>query len=109
MDILNHMEKFIVQMLKDHFDVVIQLMRSRMKRVVLLVNKIMNNDQVIEGSNGEIEIKNLEEWREAFKRVSMNYYEPEFQIRADNGYTLILDDNLEGSARYMGLISDECL
>jgi len=103
------MEKFIVKMLKDHFEIVKNMLRSRMKRVVLLVNKIIKNEEVVQVDEENVELNNLEKWREAFKEVSANRFEPEFQLSADNGYSLIYDENLEGSARYMGLFSEECL
>jgi len=103
------MEKFIVKMLKDHFEIVKNILRSRMKRVVLLVNKIIQAGEVEQIDDENIELKNLEKWREAFNQISTNYLEPEFQLSADNGYSLIFDDNLQGSAKYMGLISEECL
>jgi len=102
------MEKFIVQMLKDHFEIVYNLLRSRMKRVVMLVNRIIEEEDVILKSDGSVEIKDFTYWRKAFEKVSMNYYEPEFLPSPTNGYSKILDENLSGPARFVGLIDAQC-
>ena len=102
------MEKFIVQMLKDHFEIVHNLNKSRMKRVIMLVNRIIEEEQIIKNEDGSVEIKDYSYWKKAFDKVSMNYYEPEFLPSPSNGYSKILDENLSGAAKFMGLIKSEC-
>lgn len=102
------MEKFIIKMLKDHFEIAFNMLKSRMKRVVGLVNMIIREGQVTMNENGETEVRNLGQWREEFKKVSKNYFEPEFELSPDNGYVKFLDDNLSRPERYSGLIDEAC-
>lgn len=103
------MEVFIKKMLHDHFDIVAGLLKSRMKRVMVLVNKIINQGEAVENSEGEVVINGLENWREEFNKVSKNYFEPEFEVGSDNGWSKIMDYNYEGKERYMGLLDEACI
>ena len=66
-------------MFLDIYDIVIGLLRSRMKRVNEYVNKIIQRKEAIISENGKIEIKDLKEKIQEFKQVSKNYFEPEFK------------------------------
>ncbi|RZK08030.1 MAG: hypothetical protein EOO43_21465 [Flavobacterium sp.] len=103
------MEKFIAKMLKDHFEIAYNMLKSRMKRVVMLINNIVEHEKVSIGEEGEVEIENFGAWKKAFDKVSMNGLEPEFELSRDNGYSKILDDNLKGVDIYSGLIDPQCL
>ncbi len=103
------MEKHIVKMLKDHFEIVLGLLKSRMKRVVLYVNDLVEAGGVTKLVNGEIEIPNLEARRAEFKNVIKNYFEKEYEPQPTNGFSKILDENLEGMDRYQGFITEDCL
>ncbi len=103
------MEKFIVKMLKDQFEITYNILKSRMKRVVMLVNNIIQEGQVTVDPNGEVQIENLDAWRKVFNKVSMNRFEPEFELSPTNGYKKILDENLSGADKYMGLLDPSCV
>lgn len=103
------MEKFIAKMLKDHFEVAYNVLRSRMKRVIMLINTMIESEQAKVNSEGEVQIENFEAWKKSFEKVSKNKLEPEFELSSDNGYSKILDDNLGWTDTYMGLIEPECL
>ena len=103
------MEKFIIKMLQDHFEVVHALMRSRMKRVINHVNMIIENEEVQINSNGETVIEDLEQNRALFDKLSKNKMDKEFEPSADNGFVKIIDENLSGVDMYQGLIQQECL
>jgi len=103
------MEKFIAKMIGDHFQVVMGLIRSRAKRVVNYVNKVIESDLAVEGKDDKVFIKDLKQRIAEFKTVSRNYFEKEFEPSADNGFQKIVDDNLYGTSRYQGLIDEDCI
>ena len=102
------MDKFIVKMIRDHFEVVSGLLRSRMKRVVNYVNDLVDSDLVRLDSEEEVVIEGLEERKAAFEEVTKNRYEEEFEPSAENGWKKIIDSNYEGVAKYQGFIEQEC-
>lgn len=103
------MEKFILKMVADHFRLVHGLLKSRMKRVIMYVNKLIDKGEAMVIGNGEVAIYKLEEKKGQFAEISKNYFEKEFEPSADNGFVKIIDENYEGVQRYQGLISEECL
>jgi len=103
------MEKFILQMVKDHFEIVSGILKSRMKRVLDYINKIIRDGEVVLMSTGQVEIKGLEDKKREFKKITKNYFEKEFEPRAENGFKKIIDANYEGAEMYQGLIEPECL
>ena len=104
------MEKFIVKMLVDHFEIVNGLLRSRMKRIVDFVNKLTLEKQVSVNKKGEIYLINhLELQRETFDKITRNYFEKEFEPKPTNGFSKIIDENYKGVEVYQGLIPKECL
>lgn len=90
-------------MLKDTFEIVLGLQRSRMKRVIDYINSLTREGET--GTN----ITDLEEKRKVFKKITRNYFEPEFVPSPNNTFQLIIDDNLSGTDRYADLIEQECL
>jgi len=103
------MERFIVKMMKDHFEIAYGILKSRMKRVVIFVNGLIQNDGVIIDVDGEVEIKSLDVQRRKFREISKNYFEKEFEPKDTNGFKKIIDANSEGIHMYQGLINPECL
>jgi len=101
--------KFDGQMLRDEFDIIFRLLRSRMKRVFNFVNDLINEGGAKRIAEDKVEIDNLAENIEAFKKISMNYFEPEYEPTDDNSWHKIIDENHQGVERYAGLISEECL
>jgi len=104
----DYKEKFITNMLIDKFEVVIGLLRSRMKRVIDYLNTI-EASETLELPSGYFSIRNLEEKRREFKKLTKNYFEPEFMPKSGNGFEMIINENLSGTERYFDLISEECL
>lgn len=102
-------EKDILRMVRDHFEIIYSLLRSRMKRIVLLVNEMVEKNQARETERGNVLFKNPTKWREAFKNASMNYFEPEYQISPDNSFSLVIDENKQGKDRYFGYLDENCL
>jgi len=102
------MEKFIVKMIKDHFEIVMGLLRSRMKRVINYVNTLVETGQIRKSGSG-IVINDLETKRMVFARITQNYYEKEFLPSFTNGFQLFWDGNEEGASVYQGFVSKDCL
>ena len=103
------MKDHVATMLIDHFEIVFGLMRSRMKRVVLFVNNLIRNGEYTRFSENDILINNLAQKREEFRKLTMNYYEPEFEPSSTNKFQYIINENLPGKQKYFGLIKEECL
>ena len=102
-------EKFILKMLQDHFKIVHSLLKSRVKRIVLFINEIIENGTVRMVGEEEFDIQNPEEQRAKFEQITKNYFDPEFEIDADNGFVKIIDENLQGPDVYHGHIPSQCI
>ena len=103
------MEKFIVKMLQDHFEIVVGLLRSRMKRVVMYVNKIIESGDATEIKGNKVLIQNFETRRDEFKEITKNHFEEDYKPRTTNGFSKIIDGNYDGVEKCQGLIQSECL
>jgi hypothetical protein len=101
-------EKFLNKMLSDMMEIIIGYLRSRSKRMIQYINDLSES---LDGDYGLAvqNIPNLEAKRKRFKEVTMNYFEPEFDISKENGFYKIIDENLEGVERYAGLVDKSCL
>jgi len=102
-------EKFMITMIKDHFEIVKGLLRSRSKRIIIYVNNVVKEMKALKKKKGKYEFVNLEKKQEEFKEVIRNRFEPEFEPLANNTWYKIIDENLNGTQRYMGLIEEKCI
>jgi len=102
-------ELFVTKMLRDQFEIVFGMLKSRSKRIINFVNSILRSPETQILEDGDVVIDDLEKKREIFKNITRNYVEPEFEPSEDNGFFKVYDDNLEGTAKYAGLIPEECL
>jgi hypothetical protein len=96
-----HSTALLNGMLMDTFEIVRGLTKSRMKRVIFFINNLL-------AKHGE-DVPNLEARREEFRQLTMNRFETEFEPSANNSFYPIIDENLEGTNKYFGLIPEECL
>ena len=103
------MEKFIIKMLQDHFEIIHGLLKSRMKRVINYVNKITDNGEAVMTSEGKVRIKDLKRKIVEFEEISKNYFDEEFLPKPTNGFSKIIDGNYKGVEMYQGYITKECL
>jgi len=101
--------KFVSKMLTDQYEIVYGMLKSRTKRIIEFVNSIIRNKEYERNESGAIVVKDLEEKRKHFKEITKNKVDPEFEPSPDNGFAKIYDGNLDGTARYAGLISQQCL
>jgi len=103
------MEKFIVNMIQDHFEIEYGILKSRMKRVINYVNVLTTNGEAVLDADGEVEIGSLEMKKRKFREISKNSFEKEFEPKSTNGFERIIDANYEGAKVYQGYIDSECL
>ena len=103
------MGKFIAKMLQDHFRIIHGLLKSRLKRIIGYVNKMMEEEGVVVEKDGEVIIQNLEERRKEFDELSRNRFETEFEPTPENGFVKIVDGTLEGDAMYLGHVKPGCI
>ena len=102
-------EKFMVKMLKDHYEIMFNLQKSRMQRVISFVNNFTENissKSILDGINKQ---SNYEQIRKDFQSINKNYLEDGYQIEKENGFIKIIDENIKGTARYNELLPKECL
>lgn len=92
-------------MLQDVFQVAIALLRSRMKRIILFINRLTAKypDGLF-----KIDLDELAEYKEQYDKLNRNYFDPEYEPK-DIKLVKIIDENLSGKDRYMGLIEEGCL
>ncbi len=105
----NEMKDHVTNMLKDHYEIIYGLLRSRMKRVIVFVNNLSFNKEVSRDTNGELIINDLDGNREEFQRITQNYFEPEYEPSPNNKFQPIINENYSGERKYFGLIKEECL
>ena len=101
--------KFFADMFREHYEIAIALLRSRMKRIYHYVNNLIITEQVIRVSEQDVHILNYEQRLREFKEISKNYFDPEFEITQPNGFVKIIDENYQGAKRYLGFLPEECL
>lgn len=100
----DEMEVFFTKLMSDSFEITSGLLRSRMKRVITMVNEITNqNPDFIEDDVDPNMVQ------DRFKGLIKNRFEPEFIPTPENGWEKIIDENLEGPARYGGYLEQKCM
>ncbi len=100
------MERFIVKMVQDHFEVVNGLLKSRMKRIVTYINKLIDEKQVVMGENGKVVVP--EAAKVIFTEISRNHFEIEYEPKPGNGFSLIVDRNHDNFYQYMNIVGQSC-
>jgi len=101
-------KQFFTDMLKDHFEIVTGLLRSRTKRIIQYINRITKEKKIWE-ENEEIFFDNFLQIKEEFQEVIKNSFESEFEPRSLNGFSKIVDETVNGTARYNGLLQEGCI
>lgn len=101
--------KFLNQIIYDSFDIVHALLKSRVKRIVKYVNVMILETEKFGIHWDSVHVEGLAQKRKEFEIITRNYFEPEFEVRTKNGFQLIIDENLHGSARYKGYLEEECM
>ena len=94
-------------MLRDHFEIVQGLLKSRTKRIINYINFLTKEGKGWVDGNG-ISFDDFKLRSKEFKEISKNYFEPEFEPSPTNGFELVANENLDDIGRYAGLIPTEC-
>jgi len=102
-------EKFAVKMLTDHLEIVTGLLKSRMKRAINYVNRLIADKSAVAGKKGDVEIKDLDQKIREFQEITKNYFEPEYEPLRTNGFSKIMDENYHSYQRYNNLLEKDCL
>jgi len=102
-------DKSSAKMLKDHFEIIFGLIRSRVKRGINYVNRLIQEKNVKESETGDIEISNEQQKRLEFLELTKNYFEPEYEPTKTNGFSKIMDANYYSFQRYNWLVERDCL
>jgi len=103
------MEKFIVKMAQDHFEVIMGLLRSRVKRIINHVNDLIDRGLFRQGKNGKVLVNHINEKVKKFEKITRNYFEKEYEPKPTNGWRKIVDENYSGVEAYLGYIEPECM
>ena len=103
--------KYIVNMLKDHFEIMFAYLRSRMSRVMVFINKLTLS---IKRRSIKDEVENMifldyGKIKEEFDKINSNYLEVQFTPNENNGFIKIIDENLNGTDKYSRLIQEDCI
>jgi len=85
------------------------LLRSRTKRIINYVNRLIRDVEVWKMGDSDVFIEDLATKRTEFRELSKNYFEPEYLPKPGNKYSLIIDENIEGVGKYFGFLSEECM
>jgi len=97
------------KMLKDHFEIVFGLIRSRVKRGINYINRLIQEKNVKVKDDGEIQVSNEFQKRLEFQELTKNYFEPEYEPSKTNGFSKIMDANYYSFQRYNWIMDKECL
>jgi len=100
--------RFFNQLIYDAFDITHALLKSRVKRIVKYVNKLIKETEDWGINWDSMHLDDLNRKRKEFQIISRNYFEPEYVVNTTNGFQLIIDENLEGKERYQGFLEEEC-
>jgi len=93
--------KLIGRMLSDMFEIQLAMYRSRMQRVLKVIESMMEAYDADEDVDFDF-------WRVEYNEAVRNRIDPEYKISENNTWIPIVNENLEGSAKYFGLIKEEC-
>jgi hypothetical protein len=99
------------QLVKDHFDIVINLLKSRIKRAVAFVNKLTKQVKK-EGidSKDKAKLKAFaKKYKDKYKEINENYFDKEFHPKKKNGFVKVIDQQAEGIERFGNLFPADCL
>jgi tubulin polyglutamylase TTLL1 len=102
-------EKILLKMLIDYFEVTYSYLRSRLKRVINYVNRVANELPEENILHDSVIIKDFYKKKTEYNFVNRNQLEKPFSFPKTNGFQLVLDENLNGTARYSEFIPRECL
>ena len=93
---------FLTTMLKDMFEIQYAYYRSRMSRVLPIIERMQKEFE----KTDEVDVAS---YRAEYAMANKNYLEPQYEISKNNTFSLIMDENLYGAEAYFGFISSDCV
>jgi tubulin polyglutamylase TTLL1 len=93
---------FLITLVADMFDIQYAYLRSRFKRI----QQYIGNLQAQSAGRNKLDKETI---KREFTAINRNKLEPEFPIRANNTFQVIMDKNLQGPAAYFGHMTPECI
>jgi len=100
--------KILKDLIKDMLKINFGLLRSRIKRIIIFMNEIAEENPKTYFEPEEVKAL-AEKYKEKFEEVIKNRFEPGFIPASTSSFRKIIDDNLDGVERYSNLIDKECL
>lgn len=97
------------EFLTDSMEIVFGLLRSRTKRIINYVNSLTRDGKAWKIKGNDVYIEDLETKIEAFKEITKNYFEPEFEPSPTNSLSKVVDENYFGTQRYGNYLARDCL
>ena len=94
--------EIINRMLRDMFEIQFALYRSRMRRVIKLL------EEMTEAQNDSSDV-DYNFWRDEYKEATRNQIDPQYALSKGNTWMPIINENLEGADMYFGLLREECV
>jgi len=94
--------KFFDKLLGDAMEISVGLLQSRTKRIINYINELIAEKDILSYTNEGLELKDLEERLKEFKKISKNYFEPEFEPSPDNEFQPVVDENEKGTKKIYG-------
>jgi len=91
----------ISRMLNDLFEIQYALYRSRMTRIIDVINKMQK--ETVESQKA-----NATQWKKEYQAAERNRIDTKFAISKNNTWKPIMDENLKGSKAYFGHIPEQC-
>lgn len=76
--------------------------QSRMKRVFRVIKDLQQEAKTTDQIN-------LAKWQKEYDKAIKNRLEPEYQLKPENTFQLVFDENLPNSDAYFNLIPHDCL
>jgi len=93
--------QFLITMLTDLFEIQYGLYRSRMRRVLKVLNRINLEVQ----TSGSVD---YQRFRGVYNNALINRFEPEYEPRPQNSFKILMDLNVKGPDAYFGHLQPEC-
>jgi len=93
---------FLTNMLTDIFEIQFAYLRSRMMRVHRFMEKFFR--QTAKKTKIDLDL-----WREEFAEINQNKLEPEFPLRANLTFSMVMDKSRPSKEAYFGFLDQDCI
>jgi len=94
--------KLLSELLMSLFEIEYGLYRSRMTRVLEVIQRFQRASQ-------EKKPLNMKKWQEEYRLAAFNRFEPQFAVGKNNSFSVVMDESLPKPKAYFGNIAPECV